>query len=130
MRVGTPDREGSTAFSPRNKYNPPYNLQTMNPCRETVKLRTMKNKNYENNNENPNIFAADVHGSIFEIHVKGQLDESWSDWLEGLEVKLLDNGEMQLSGHIRDQAALMGLLNRLYSLNLILVSFNAINQKR
>ncbi len=32
----------------------------------------------------------------FEIHVKGQLDESWSDWLGGLEVKLLDNGEMNL----------------------------------
>ena len=60
----------------------------------------------------------------YEIHVRGQLDESWSDWLEGLEVKLLDNGEMILSGHITDQAALMGALNKLYGLNLTLLSVN------
>jgi len=60
----------------------------------------------------------------YEIHVRGQLDESWSDWLEGLEVKLLDNGEMILCGHITDQAALMGILNKLYGLNLTLLSVN------
>ena len=70
----------------------------------------------------------DAHGRFFEIHVKGHLDESWSDWLEGLEVKLLDNGEMILSGHIRDQAALMGILNKLYGLNLTLLSVNEVNR--
>ena len=50
--------------------------------------------------------------------------------LEGLEMKLLDNGEMMLSGHIRDQAALMGILNKLYSLNLTLLSVREINQKK
>jgi len=65
----------------------------------------------------------------YEIHVKGQLDESWSDWLEGLDVKLLNNGEMILSGHIGDQAALMGTLNKLYGLNLTLLSVNEVDQK-
>jgi len=59
---------------------------------------------------------------VFEIHVNGHLDESWSDWLEGMEVKLLDGGEMILYGRIADQAALMGILNKLYRLNLALLS--------
>ena len=68
-------------------------------------------------------------GEFFEIQVRGQLDESWSDWLEGLEVKLLDNGEMILSGYIGDQAALMGTLNKLYGLNLTLLSVSKVDQK-
>jgi len=69
-----------------------------------------------------------TEGSFFEIHVKGQLDSKWSDWLEGLEVKFLDNGEMILSGTIRDQASLMGILNKLNRLNLTLISVSEVNQ--
>lgn len=68
-------------------------------------------------------------GGFFEIHVKGQLDSRWSEWLEGLEVKLLDNGEMILFGPIIDQAALMGVLNKLSHLNLTLLSVNKVNRK-
>ena len=64
------------------------------------------------------------------IRIKGHLDESWSDWLDGLEVKLLDNGEMILFGHIGDQAALMGLLNKLYGLNLALLSLSAAGEEK
>ena len=71
-----------------------------------------------------------TRGGCFEIHVKGHLDESWSDWLEGLEVKLLENGEMILFGHIGDQAALMGILNKLYGLNLTLLSVSEVEQKK
>jgi len=67
---------------------------------------------------------------FFEIYIKGHLDSSWADWLEGLEIKLLDNGEMVLFGHIVDQAALMGILNRLYNLNLTLLSVNKVDQKK
>ncbi len=63
-------------------------------------------------------------GALFEIHVQGHLDSTWSDWLEGLEVKLLDNGEMILYGPIVDQAALLGVLNKLGYLNLALLSVN------
>ena len=82
------------------------------------------------NNENEINLPTDTHGGFFEIRVKGHLDESWSDWLEGLEVKLIDNGEMVLYGHIRDQAELMGILNKLYSLNLTLLSVRNTNQKK
>ena len=85
-------------------------------------------------NENHTQYQGTLSGSApernFEIHVKGQLDDSWSDWLEGLEVKLLDTGEMILFGHIGDQAALMGILNKLYRLNLTLLSVSEVNQKK
>ncbi len=89
--------------------------------------------NVEHSKEDRNLFSTGPLGGFFEIHVKGHLDESWSDWLEGLEVKLLENGEMILYGHIGDQAALMGVLNKLYGLNLTLLSVNEIknhNQRR
>ena len=66
-------------------------------------------------------------GGLFEIHVKGHLDAKWADWLGGLEVKRLDNGEMILSGAIVDQAALMGILNQLNRLNLALLSVREID---
>ena len=72
-------------------------------------IANMKN---ENDHDKKNALSTGSHGRFFEIHVKGHLDESWSDWLEGMEVKLLENGEMILFGHIGDQAALMGILNK------------------
>ncbi len=87
------------------------------------------NKKNENK-PNQSIPSTGTQAGCYEIQVKGQLDESWSDWLEGLEVKLLDNGEMILFGHIGDQAALMGILNKLYGLNLALLSLSEAGQKK
>ncbi len=67
-------------------------------------------------------------GGFFEIRVKGHLNNEWSDWLENLEMKLLDNGEMILSGVIPDQAALMGILNKLGRLNLTLLSVSGVSK--
>ncbi len=90
----------------------------------------MMTKKDGNNYLYQGILSTSSQKGHFEIHVKGQLDESWSDWLEGLEVKLLENGEMILYGHIGDQAALMGILNKLYRLNLTLLSVSEVNQKK
>jgi hypothetical protein len=103
----------------------------MSRNQETAKLgprENMANKKTEPNKENNDKVSAGSRGGCFEIHVKGQLDESWSDWLDGMDVTLLENDEMILSGHIRDQAALMGTLNKLYGLNLTLVSVNEIKK--
>ncbi len=67
---------------------------------------------------------ADHQEDIYEIHVKGHLGDQWSDWLEGMGVRLLDNGEMVLYGPIQDQAALMGILNKLHRLNLTVLSLS------
>jgi hypothetical protein len=98
----------------------------MNPSLETIKLRTMKN----NSNENERFLTTDTSGGLFEIYVKGQLDKSWSEWLGGMEIELANEGEMILTGNIGDQAALMGILNKLYSLNLTIVSLRKTNQRK
>ncbi len=59
-----------------------------------------------------------------EIRIKGTLKQDWSEWLEGLIVSNQANGETMLNGQISDQAALLGLLNRMHGLNLQLLSFS------
>jgi hypothetical protein len=86
----------------------------------------MDNKEAENNKKYPEALSTSAQEGFFEIRVRGHLDKSWSDWLEGLEVKLLENHEMVLQGRIGDQAALMGILNKLYGLNLALLSVNKV----
>lgn len=78
---------------------------------------------------NQNINPTSSKARYYEIHIHGQLDETWSEWLEGMEVKLLANSEMILLGYINDQAALMGILNKLYRLNLALLSIMEIHRK-
>jgi len=74
----------------------------------------------------PDAVSSYSEARFFEICVKGQLNSHWSEWLEGLEVTYLENGEMILSGPIIDQAALMGVLNKLGRLNLTLLSVNEV----
>lgn len=73
-----------------------------------------------------NPLSAYSEPKYYEIHVKGHLDSKWSQYLEGLEVRLLDNGEMILFGPIVDQASLIGVLNKLGYLNLTLLSLNEV----
>ncbi len=79
-------------------------------------------------NKARNTQASHTGSRFFEICVKGHLNSQWSDWLGGLQVRLLDSGEMILSGYLVDQAALMGVLNRLYNLNLTLLSVNSVDR--
>jgi hypothetical protein len=59
--------------------------------------------------------------AVYEIRVKGILDDSWSEWLGGLEVRTLDSGGTVLTGPVQDQAALHGLLNKIRDLGLPLL---------
>ena len=61
-----------------------------------------------------------------EIRVKGQIDEHWSDWFEGLTLAHTEQGETILWGTVVDQAALYGLLTKLRNLGLSLVSVNSV----
>ena len=60
--------------------------------------------------------------AIYHIRVQGQLDESWSEWLGELEITPQPDGSTLLCGSIVDQAALHGILDRLYGLNLSILS--------
>lgn len=70
----------------------------------------------------------------YRIAVRGQLDESWSDWLGGMTVAVerLENGIVTtvITGLVPDQPALRGILNRLWDLNLTLISVSPISNDR
>ncbi|ASC70603.1 hypothetical protein XM38_015430 [Halomicronema hongdechloris C2206] len=66
----------------------------------------------------------------YEICVRGHLDPRWSNWFEGFEIALKDNGETRLSGPVVDQAALFGLLMKVRDLGLPLVSVNSTQAER
>lgn len=59
---------------------------------------------------------------MYEITVKGHLDEDWAEWFGDLVISHTEQGETILAGPIPDQPALLGLLNRLLELSLKLVS--------
>ena len=59
---------------------------------------------------------------IYQVVVKGHLDNEWSDWFDGLTITLVDNGETILSGPIVDQTALHGVLIKIRDLGLPLLS--------
>jgi hypothetical protein len=57
-----------------------------------------------------------------EIRIRGQIDKDWSEWFDGLAITHNAAGDTVLTGAVRDQSALLGLLNRLSGLGLQLVS--------
>ena len=63
--------------------------------------------------------------AVYQIQVPGHLDERWSDWAGGMTITVECEGDgppiSTLTGTV-DQAALQGVLRRLYSLGLPLIS--------
>ena len=64
--------------------------------------------------------------ATYHIHVQGILDEGWSDRLGGVTITTTSRTSeapvTTLSGRLRDQAALCGVLNTLHDLRLPLLS--------
>ena len=60
-----------------------------------------------------------------EIRVKGQIDDDWSDWFEGLTIAYEDDDETVLTGEVADQSALYGLIAKLRDLGLPLISVDS-----
>jgi hypothetical protein len=59
---------------------------------------------------------------LYEIRIRGHLDDQWRYWFGGLTITLEDNGDTLLTGAVVDQAALHGLLKKVRDLGLPLVS--------
>jgi hypothetical protein len=58
----------------------------------------------------------------YQMRVRGHLETEWAEWFDGLTIVNEPNGEATLTGPVRDQAALNGLLNKVFGLNLELIS--------
>ncbi len=63
---------------------------------------------------------------LYEIRIKGHLDDRWADWFEGLTITLEEDGVTLLTGPVVDQAALHGLLKKVRDLGMPLLSVNRI----
>ncbi len=61
---------------------------------------------------------------VYRIHVRGHLDDGWSEWLDGFAVERHDDGTTVLVGPVVDQAALHGLLARIGDLGLPLLALD------
>ncbi len=68
--------------------------------------------------------------ATYQIRVPGVLDERWSDWDGGMTITVESEGDgppVTILTGIVDQAALQGLLRRLYSLGLPLISVTCLD---
>lgn len=71
----------------------------------------------------------DMNGSAhYQIVVQGELGVNWSDWLGDVlfesHCQASKPNKTTIIGAVPDQAALRGLLNKLWDLNLTLISVN------
>lgn len=69
------------------------------------------------------------NSTIYQIRLKGHLDDYWADWFEGMTITLDDNGETVLTGEVIDQAALHGLLKKIRNLGLSLISVTQVESE-
>lgn len=62
----------------------------------------------------------------YEIRLKGELDNRWAAWFDGLAMAQGSDGTTLIHGPVADQAALYGLLQKARDLGLPLVSVNRV----
>ncbi len=67
---------------------------------------------------------------LYEIRLKGHLNNRWADWFEGLTITLEDQGDTLLTGLVVDQAALHGLLKKVRDLGMPLVSVSPLEHSQ
>jgi hypothetical protein len=69
--------------------------------------------------------------AIYQVIVRGQIDPTWSDHLEGMTIRSVTVKSIPpfttLEGELSDQAALAGVLNTLYELHLPLISVTCLS---
>jgi hypothetical protein len=63
---------------------------------------------------------------LYRIRVEGVLEPTWSEWLDGMTISQEPGGVTILSGSIRDQAELFGLLTKVRDMGLSLISVNRV----
>ncbi len=64
--------------------------------------------------------------NIFEIRVKGHLDQHWSAWFDGLAISYDAEDNTLLRGPLIDEAALYGVLIKVRDLGVLLLAVNQV----
>jgi hypothetical protein len=72
--------------------------------------------------EGNNLILNQMKGKIT-IIVQGHLETAWKDWFEGMVISYQGTNTV-LSGKIKDESHLHGILNQIRDLNLKLISVN------
>ena len=71
---------------------------------------------------------------VYCIRVQGNIDPRWANWLEDMSIASELNEEgcpsTVLRGPVADQAALRGVLTRLWDMNLDIISVTRIDRQR
>ncbi|HLO15064.1 MAG TPA: hypothetical protein VK206_09555 [Anaerolineales bacterium] len=88
---------------------------------------TAKKQNPTESNES----SLQNDGGVYELIIKGLLDDHWQQWFEGMTLKRKESEEAGqdstlIRGRIVDQPALHGLLAKIRDLNLTLLSVRKI----
>lgn len=67
---------------------------------------------------------------LYQIKIKEELDKNWTEWFSEMEMTVetdpKGNSVTVLSGPVIDQAALNGLLNKIWNFNLTVLSIERI----
>lgn len=70
---------------------------------------------------------------VYQINVKGVLDQTWSNWLGNVDIHTERTGDggviTTMTVDLTDQAALFGILDHIRDLNLLLVSVNQLGER-
>jgi hypothetical protein len=70
----------------------------------------------------------------YQIRAQGQINERWSDRLEGMAIRLSSSPRgpviTTLEGELLDQAALVGIFNTLYELHMPIISVKCLASLR
>lgn len=64
-----------------------------------------------------------------EIHIKGKIGPSWSDWFGDMQLRDGADAETILVGNLPDMAAVYGVISRLGSLVIPLISVRCIEEQ-
>ena len=78
---------------------------------------------------NSTAFEDQHEAGLYEIRIKGHLDNRWAAWFDGLTITREDNGETLLTGQVVNQAALHRLLRNVRDLGLPLLSVMQVDPK-
>ncbi len=68
--------------------------------------------------------------AYYQIRIEGELPAHWAAWFEGLAPADCSGGETLLAGWLPDQAVLRGVLDRIFDLNLQLLSISLVTAEK